>query len=293
MSYHFPPEAYNNEKNRKFDEQSITKESKIILDEKEEEEEEGEYIQDFTQEDYFQEDINYKVESDLAPVLFVIDFDHTLATNDGDYLLEKTTTKHVPGTYTRPFMFQFLDYIKSVNVNNIVIMWTAATKFYIYQNLLLLNLVIYFNHILHRKHCKESEKKYGKLKSYKYLIEKFPRYKNMRSVLIDNFAWKNGYNSGYNEILSIKPYCLSTIQNSFLESRGLCLGDTALVNLILYLENRFFKNIYNNLHNSDTKENNYYEKKYLVITNEGKFEIKKEIPLNEIGKDLFAYYIQF
>lgn len=227
----------------------------------------------------------YVRESSLAPVLFVIDFDNTLAVYDEMYILDNNSTNDLPSTYTRPFMYEFLDYIKSVNTNNVIVMWTAGTDIYIKQNLLLLNIAQYFDKILSRVHCHESKEKYNKCKSHAYLISLFPNYKRMRSILIDNLAYKNGSGTGYSEILSIKPYTLldvaktygafgiasSNIENIavFLISKGtrgiitnekdnynIWMGkekerkkkfrnggrcDTTLLNLILHLQNRFFK----------------------------------------------------
>ena len=158
----------------------------------------------------------YVKDSPLAPVLFVIDFDNTLAVFDEMYVLDNNSTNKLPSTYTRPFMYEFLDFIKSVNTNNVIVMWTAGTDLYIKQNLLLLNITQYFDNVLSRNHCRESEKKYdGKSKSHEYLVSLFPKYKRMRSILIDNLAFKNGSDSGYSEIISVKPFTLFDVAKTF------------------------------------------------------------------------------
>ena len=258
------------------------------------------YDEDDNNADFLQANLKgYVRDSSLAPVLFVIDFDNTLAVYDEMYILDNNSTNNLPSTYTRPFMYEFLDYIKSVNTNNVIIMWTAGTDIYIKQNLLLLNIAQYFDKILSRVHCYESKEKHnGKCKSHAYLISLFPNYKRMRSILIDNLAHKNGSGTGYSEILSIKPYTLLDVAKTygafgipssniedvelFLISKGtrgtikmkkyndynIWMGkenenrkkirngwqcDTTLFNLIMHLQNRFFK-IY--LQNGNFYKNN-------------------------------------
>lgn len=168
----------------------------------------GEFFQDYLK--------GYVKDSPLAPVLFVIDFDNTLAVFDEMYILDSNSTNKLPSTYTRPFMYEFLDFIKSVNTNNVIIMWTAGTDLYIKQNLLLLDIAQYFDNVLSRNHCRESEKKYGgKSKSHEYLVARFPKYKRMRSILIDNLAFQNGSDTGYSEIISVKPFTLWDVAKTF------------------------------------------------------------------------------
>ena len=229
----------------------------------------NEYNTDFSQIDYYQDHLSF-IESNLSPILCILDFDHTLAVYDDQYILDEDVTDHLPSIYTRPFLYQLLDYLKSVNKNNIIILWTAGTNSYIQQSLLLLNIAQYFDHILSRKHCHESHDKFDISKSYQYLIETFPQYKNMRSVIVDNYAWRNSANSGYNKTISIKPFTLEDVVKTFgafnvnpcdirdiytfIESKGKLgkeintshrisetyFGDTALLNLIKYLQKYFF-----------------------------------------------------
>lgn len=223
-------------------------------------------------------------DSPLSPVLFVIDFDNTLAVYDELYILDNWTTNKFPSTYTRPFLYEFLDFIKTINTNNVVIMWTAGKDNYIKQNLLLLNITQYFHEILSRKHCEESLKLFGKIKSHQFLVSLFPQFKRMRSILIDNYAYENGYETGYSTLVSVKPFTLrdvvetygafgkhaDVIRNTeiFLCSRGklglkrkrnelvLRLGDTTLLNLIRYLQERLFNiyKTYNNINNNNDIE---------------------------------------
>ena len=181
---------------------------------------------DDNNDDFFQTHLKgYVKDSSLAPVLFVIDFDNTLAVYDEMYVLSDNSTNKLPSTYTRPFMYEFLEFIKGVNTNNVIVMWTAGTDMYIKQNLLLLNIAQYFDNVLSRNHCHESKKNYnGKIKSHEYLISRFPKYKRMRSILIDNWGYKNGSDTGYSEIISVKPYTLFDVAKTF-GAFGVSLSD--------------------------------------------------------------------
>ena len=234
-------------------------------------------------EEFFQHTLTeFCHESSLSPVLFVIDFDHTLAVFDDLYILETTITNKLPSIYTRPFLYEFLNFIKGININNVIILWTAGTAAYIKQNLLLLNIAHYFDKVLSREHCKESKKNFNhKCKSHSYLVSLFPQYKRMRSVLIDNYAYKNGCYTGYTEIISVKPFQLtdvvkmygaygvnpsqikdiklfilskgkegiysSTLNDNYLKRfkniNGIYYGDITLLNVISFLQEHFF-NIY-------------------------------------------------
>ena len=183
----------------------------------------------------------------LSPVLFVLDFDKTLAVYDSDGKLDPNA--EFPSVYTRPFLYEFLDYIKSVNKNNIIILWTAGTFDYISRMLLLLNISQYFHHILFRNHCKESQKRTGYQKSYKYLINLFPIYKHLRAILIDDLAnWNvDRYNDkiNYFRIISVKPFNIKDVQRFFFKSTTTSSsnnirGDTTLLNVINYLDKKLF-----------------------------------------------------
>lgn len=169
----------------------------------------------------------------LSPSIFVIDFDHTLAVYDGDQIV--THDDQLPSVYARPFMFEFLEFLKRVNKNNILILWTRAKKLYISKIVLLLGIGNYFDHILSRGDCKNSYKKYGIYKSFKYILDNFPNYIHMRSFLIDNLAYKNGtgdFTTDYYRLLSVKPYTLDDAENG---------SDSTLLNLMLYLDEAYFK----------------------------------------------------
>ena len=182
-------------------------------------------------------------------------------------------------------------------------MWTAGTEFYIKHNLILLNIAQYFDKILSRQHCDESKTRYGKKKSHAYLVSLFPEYKRMRSILIDNFAHRNGSNTGYSEVLSVKPFGLLDVVmihgafgvkpqhisdiEKFITSKGnlgvsqqqhkyhhhpfpnhfYYFGDLTLLNTISFLQNRFFKIYY---HSSKGKKenlgNNNYGNRYFLMT---------------------------
>ena len=234
---------------------------------------------DFTQSDYFQ--LDCRAYSHLSPLLVVLDFDHTLAVTDVEFALERDVSGKFRSIYARPFLYNFLDFIKSVNKNNVLILWTAGMEFYINHALLLLNIAQYFDHVLSRKQCDESKKDFGKKKSHRYLIRKFPQYRSMRSIIVDNFALHNSARSGYSAVISIKPFnfsdivrglggfnvspfCISDVYE-FLKSKGERgkstiadtgtminssyqlpnYGDTALLNLIRYTDKEFFHSIEN------------------------------------------------
>lgn len=180
-----------------------------------------------------------KYYSYLSPNIFVIDFDHTLAVYDGnqEVTAESTRDDQLPSVYARPFMFEFLQFLKRVNRNNILILWTRAKKLYISKIVLLLGIGNYFDHILSRSDCKNSYKTYGCHKSFHYILDKYPNYTNMRSFLIDNLAYKNGTkeddsSTGYFRLLSVKPFVLPDAENG---------SDSTLLNLMLYLDRNFFE----------------------------------------------------
>lgn len=171
----------------------------------------------------------------LYPNIFIIDFDHTLAVHDSN--------DQLPSVYTRPFMIEFLEYLKKINKNNILILWTRAKKLYINKFVLLLGIANYFDHILSREECKISFKKYKCYKSFRYIIDNFPKYRNMRSFLIDNLAYKNGGGKDeldnkdndtnyYFKLLSVKPFTIDEVNNG---------SDSTLLNLMLHLDEKFFK----------------------------------------------------
>ena len=181
----------------------------------------------------------------LSPVLFVLDFDKTLAVYDSDGKLDPNA--EFPSVYTRPFLYEFLDYIKSVTKNNIIILWTAGMFDYISRMLLLLNISQYFHHILFKNHCKESQKRTGYQKSYKYLINLFPIYKYLRSILIDDLAnWNvDKYNDkiNYFRIISVKPFNIKDVRRFFFKSTTSSNNireDTTLLNVINYLDKKLF-----------------------------------------------------
>ena len=164
----------------------------------------------------------------LCPNIFIIDFDHTLAVYDSDRTLDPFGKS--ASVYTRPFMVEFLQYLKVINKNNILILWSRGKQYYISKMLLLLGICNYFNHILTRHDCNNSYRKYGCYKSFKYIVDKYPRYMNMRSFLIDDLALKNG-GDDYFKLVSVKPFNLTDIE------AGL---DSTLLNVMLFLDQSFF-----------------------------------------------------
>ena len=207
-------------------------------------------------------DINCKK---LSPYLFVVDFDETLAFYDSYHKLDKSSY-----VYSRPYLYNFLDYIRQSNKNNIIILWTAGTFEYISKMIFLLNISHYFNYILHRDHCSISKKKTGCRKSYTYLISLFPQYKYFRAILIDDYAIDNtkcdNNNDDYFQIISIKPYTYKDILIHLSSSNSNNIGDNTLLNLILYLDTKYFnyknRKIKNN-NNSNNNNNNNIMNRYI------------------------------
>ena len=174
------------------------------------------------------------------PILFVIDFDHTLAVYDSELQLEDRAEgeEDFASLYTRPFMFQFLNFIKKVNKNNVIILWTKGQKMYIQRAVLILGIANFFDHILSREDCDLSKKKYNMYKSMEYINELFPDYRNMTSVLIDDYAFINGsgkpkyqLKSSYSELIKVEPYLIENV---------LQFNDNVLLNLMLYLDSEYF-----------------------------------------------------
>lgn len=186
----------------------------------------------------------------LYPTIFIIDFDHTLAVFDNEH--------EITSVYTRPFMVEFLEYLKKINRNNILILWTRGQRVYINRCVLLLGIGNYFDHILSRDECKISFKKYKCYKSFRFIIDYFPKYTNMRSFLIDNLAYRNGggckekeeeddYVNYYFKLISVKPFTIEDVKN-----KDGTRTDSTLLNLMLYLNTNFFKQ-------DDIKRNKIYK----------------------------------
>lgn len=226
------------------------------------------------------EGVRYLNQETHSPVLFVVDFDNTLAVYDMKKLLQIDFMDNLPSVYTRPFLHNFLTYIRSVNRHNILILWTAGTQSYIHRALILCDIAHYFHHILTYSDCKESQIKYGLMKAYRYIIEKYPQYSDMRSVIIDNFAMRNATHrttneKTYSKIYSVLPYTIRTVVemygafnvppilindiDTFIRTKGLYgvgppsdssavnpfipkYGDTVLLSVIQILEQDLFTN---------------------------------------------------
>ena len=174
---------------------------------------------------YFIRKVQYLHYEVYSPVLFVLDFDNTLAVADSKQLLQLDFTDNSWIMYIRPFLYEFLSYLRSVNKFNILVLWTAGKEQYINQVLILCNIAHYFHHILSYVDCRKSFEKYGAKKAYKYLIEKYPHYSHMRSIIIDNEAVYNalgtrgGENNEYErktfktyfKLYSVLPYTIRSV----------------------------------------------------------------------------------
>ena len=188
-------------------------------------------------------------------------------------------------------MVEFLEFLKKVNKNNILLLWTRAKKSYINKFVLLLGIGNYFDHILSREECKDSFKKYKCYKSFRYIMDNFPKYINMRSFLIDNLAFKNGgggssdpifdndtddddndndnsdsVNNYYFRLLSVKPFTINDVING---------SDSTLLNLMLYLDKNYFNN-------------NFIFKKYKVLTTDKNGNLQLEERFNPENCDVFV-----
>lgn len=186
-------------------------------------------------DDYFvQYCMNYS--SVLSPSIFVLDFDNTLAFYDEK--LELDRSDNLPSIYTRPYMFQFLQFLKIVNKNNVIILWTRGTRGYIQRCVLLLQIANYFDHILSREECNQSKEKFGCFKSFNYIKELYPQYGNMRSFLIDDRALENAgalktsSSTSYYKLISVKPFTTRDMTRDKV--------DTTLLNLMSYLDKAYF-----------------------------------------------------
>ena len=166
----------------------------------------------------------------LSPTVFVIDFDNTLAVYDNRDELGLDTSDF-PSIYSRPHLFEFLNYIRKVHKHNSLILWTLATKMYIQKMVLLLGIANYFDYILCYDDCMKSLETYKYRKSFKYITSKFPNYKGMRSVFIDDNAYING--NSYFDMIEVKPYSLDDVMEK---------NDSTLLNLILYIEKTYYQN---------------------------------------------------
>lgn len=187
--------------------------------------------EDFTQDMFFYKYVRYLNEEKRAPALLVFDFDNTLAIYDEQQHLQLNLSDSFPSVYTRPFLYEMLDYMKATNKHNILILWTAGKRSYIQNVLTLLNMCQYFTHILTYYDCVLSKNKYGVSKSYKYIVNKYPKYSDMRAILIDNWAvynalgrkrksYKTNYDDGivkqqYSRLISIKPYTIYDVVKEF------------------------------------------------------------------------------
>lgn len=200
------------------------------------------YDDDHTQDDYYRK-INYS--SPLSPTLFVIDFDLTLAFYDDEYAFEPHPMDSLPSFYTRPFLYQFLDFLKSVNKNNVLILWTAGTRCYIRGAIFLLNIAPYFQKVLSRSDCEKSKAEFGFRKSHRYLTKLYPSYASMRSVIIDDQAKYNA-DDGYDLIVNLAPYNADRVLAHIQPTKAVTVssyGDTTLLNLISSLRARLFSGL--------------------------------------------------
>ena len=224
-------------------------------------------------DNFVQYSLNYS--NYLSPSIFIIDFDNTLAFYDEK--LELDISDNLPSIYTRPYMFQFLQFLKIVNKTNVIILWTRGTREYINRCLLLLKIANYFDHILSRIECNQSREKYGCFKSFNYIKELYPQYSNMRSFLVDDRAIENGggpKKSSYYKLICVKPFTIIDIQNT---------TDTTLFNVMLYLDKSFFT--------TTTSTSCHYHN---VICQEGdKLVIKKRSNLSNCQVFVVGWYPRF
>ena len=209
----------------------------------------------------------------------VIDFDHTLCYDDHRRLLDINFMDQLPSFYRRPFLFEFLNYLRAANKHNILIMWTASPRNRILRALTLCGIAHYFHEVLAYDDCIQSQTTYGGKKSYQYLKRKYPDYAEMRSVLLDNFALTNAKEKAeeetYTYIYSVEPFTPRRIVqdygafgtdpwyindvDDFIKTKGLRGkgpnprptgggGDTVLLSLIRIMEQEVFGNNHHHRH---------------------------------------------
>ena len=169
--------------------------------------------------DDFLKRVRYLNPEIFSPVLFVLDFDHTIAYHDSRRLLDIDFMDNNTRLYTRPFLRCLLNYVRCVNKHNVLILWTAGAESYIQRMLVLCDIAPYFHHVLTYQHCRESQDRYGTKKAYAYLKCRYPEYADLRSVLVDNLAVTNavGGEDGetYTYIYSVEPFTPRKIVQSY------------------------------------------------------------------------------
>lgn len=109
-----------------------------------------------------------------------------------------------------PFLREFLRYLHDLNKHNVVILWTATRRPYIGHNLMLCDISNYFHHVLTYQNCKESDARYEVKKARDYISHKFPQYRNVRSVLVDDRAFSNSRGK-YSHVYSVVPFTIRTV----------------------------------------------------------------------------------
>lgn len=147
----------------------------------------------------------------MLPTIFVFDLDHTLI-----YFDEEGDIFITPSYYVRKYSHELLTFLKSLNENNLLVLWTRGTKEYAYDVLTNTNLGMNFNYVLCEEECQESIKYFQYPKSKEYLYEFITNTEKplgidkdtldtYNCILIDDKAVENGA-STYDEYIQIKPY---------------------------------------------------------------------------------------
>ena len=105
--------------------------------------------------------------------------------------------------YIRPFCIKFLQLMRPWFFP--IIIFTNATHEWAMQSILLAGLERYVDHVLSRKQCQISQRKYRVLKSWEMVRQNLPKNVFKQGILVDNIP-SNGFNGGYYRVYGIKNF---------------------------------------------------------------------------------------
>lgn len=153
----------------------------------------------------------------MIPTIFVFDLDHTLI-----YFDEEGDILTTPSYYIRSFASEILTFLKKLDENNLMVLWTRGIKEYAMDALKNTKLGENFNYVLSEDDCKKSIR-YFKFPKSKDYLEKFicevekpvgldeDSLDSYNWILIDDKAVENGGKT-YDDYYEIKPYLKSIVK---------------------------------------------------------------------------------
>lgn len=166
--------------------------------------------------------------------IIVWDLDETILYFDSD-----TQIKKEPYYYLKPGILQSLYFCRKIS-NCLNILWSMGQHDYVHDAVQKLNLHIYFDYILTRQECDESQQRYAINKAYLYLLDylDIPQGTPIKSILIDDKAYENSQyklfkttpDSTYTHIIQPSPFNHKSILR-FLDNKK----DSGLVDIYNYL----------------------------------------------------------